>query len=155
MRINTFLVKLSSTFFGVGYLPFVPGTFGSLAGLFLYYFTGGNRSLQLMLIGSLLLLGFLVSGSAERCFNKRDPKYVVIDEVTGMLISLAFIPFNLTLAVTGFFLFRLLDTLKPYPASVLDKAKGSLGIMGDDIVAGLYANIVLQLALRFASFKVS
>ncbi|MDP2941154.1 MAG: phosphatidylglycerophosphatase A [Candidatus Omnitrophota bacterium] len=144
-------VKLLSSFFGVGYLPLVPGTFGSLAGVFLFYCAAGSRLIHLWLALLMAVLGFLVSGKAERVFNKKDPKFVVIDEVAGMLVSLLFLPFyDPWLVAIGFLLFRILDTLKPFPAGCLQEIKGSIGIMSDDLVAGLYTNIMLQLIARFA-----
>jgi phosphatidylglycerophosphatase A len=109
-------------------------------------------------IGSLLiliLLGFLVCGEAEKIFNKKDARYIVIDEVIGMLLSLMFVPYDIKLVIIAFFLFRLLDTLKPYPAGRLQEIKGSIGVLADDIIAGLYTNIILQVVLRFASFRTS
>ena len=148
-------VILASTFFYVGYLPLIPGTFGSIAGLFLFYLVKNNWPFYLLVTSALITLGFLVSGEAERIFNKKDARYIVIDEVTGMLLSLAFIPYDLRLVIIAFFLFRLLDTLKPFPAGRIEGLKGGAGVMGDDIIAGLYTNIILQVVLRFASFKTS
>ncbi len=143
--IPDYFIKVAATFFYVGYLPLVPGTFGSIAGLILYFFLKGNSLLYLAAVLLIGFLGFVCSGRAEKIFATQDPKYVVIDEVTGMLISLAFLPYDIKWVVIGFFLFRLLDTLKPFPASRFQRMHGSLGIMGDDIVAGIYCNIVLQI----------
>jgi phosphatidylglycerophosphatase A len=133
----------------------MPGTFGSIFAAVIYYFLGGS---QLYLILSLLiitLLGFLVSSLAEKIFSKKDAPYIVIDEMAGMLLSFLFLPFSPKLILIGFLLFRILDTLKPYPAARIQELKGSLGIMGDDFIAGLYTNFILQLILRFTSFKIS
>jgi len=153
MKAPEYFFKITSTFFYVGYLPFVPGTFGSIAGLALYFFLKDNNLLYLAAILILGCLGFISCGRAEKIFAKKDPKYVVIDEVTGMLISLACLPYDIKWVIIGFFLFRLLDTLKPFPASKFQKLHGSIGIMGDDIVAGVYANIVLQVVFRLASWS--
>lgn len=150
-----FFAKLISTFFYVGYLPLIPGTFGSLAGLAVYCLVYKNLALYLFSLLALALLGFIFSGRAEKIFARKDPRYIVIDEVVGMLLSLLFIPYSLKNVVIAFFLFRLMDTLKPYPASGLQRIKGSAGIMVDDIVAGFYANIILQAVLKLASFKIS
>ena len=155
MTLRRLFVILASTFFYVGYLPLIPGTFGSIAGLFLFYLVKNNWPFYLLVTSALITLGFLVSGEAERIFNKKDARYIVIDEVTGMLLSLAFIPYDLRLVIIAFFLFRLLDTLKPFPAGRIEGLKGGAGVMGDDIIAGLYTNIILQVVLRFASFKTS
>jgi phosphatidylglycerophosphatase A len=150
-----FLTRVLSTFFYVGYLPLIPGTFGSLAGLILYFLVRGSPVNYAALTCAVTLAGFLVCGRAERSSGKSDPRQVVIDEVSGMLISLLFIPYDLRLALIGFFLFRLLDTLKPFPCGRLERLKGSLGIMGDDLIAAIYTNLILQAAIKLASFKAS
>jgi phosphatidylglycerophosphatase A len=149
------LVRILSTFFYVGYLPLIPGTFGSLAGIFLYYFVRGNLAEYLLVTSVVVIIGFFVCGRAERQMQKSDPRYVVIDEVAGMLASLLFIPYDIKLVVLAFLLFRILDTLKPFPAGRLERLKGSMGIMGDDLVAGLYTNIILQVVVNFSSFRIS
>jgi phosphatidylglycerophosphatase A len=155
MKISDFISKTLSTFFYVGYLPFIPGTFGSIAGIFLYFLIKSNCAAHVLLTLILIIIGFLVSGRAEKLFNKMDPKYVVIDEVSGMLLGLLFIPYGIKLVIIAFVLFRILDTLKPFPAGRLERLHGSMGIMSDDIIAGIYTNIILQVVLRLASFKIS
>lgn len=147
------VIKIISTFYYVGYLPLIPGTFGSLAAIGLYYLIRDNTLLYLTTTLTIILLGFLVCSEAEKLFDRKDSRCIVIDEVGGMLVALLFIPYDLRLVVAAFLLFRALDTLKPYPAGVLESKRGSLGVMGDDLVAGLYTNIVLQAVLRFATFK--
>jgi len=153
--LTPFLIRLISTFFYLGYLPFIPGTYGSIAGLLLFCLIKGDTSLSIFFVLSSALTGFLVCGEAEKIFNKKDCRYIVIDEVCGMLLSFLFIPFDVKFLIIGFLLFRLLDTLKPFPAGRLQGLKGSIGVMSDDIVAGLYTNIMLQVVLRFISFKAS
>jgi len=153
MNLNKIIIKALSTFFYIGYLPFIPGTFGSIAGVFLFWFLKDNIQLYMLSVVFLIILGFSIAGRAERLLNRKDASCIVIDEVSGMLLGLIFIPYDIKLIIIGFFLFRLLDTLKPYPAGALEELKGSIGIMGDDIVAGLYTNIILQVVLRLASFK--
>jgi phosphatidylglycerophosphatase A len=148
-----FLVIIITTFFYLGYLPLIPGTFGSLAGIFLFYAIQGNAIAHLFLILILMLLGFLLSGEAERIFCQRDSRHIVIDEVTGMLLGLLFIPYDIKIVILAFFIFRLLDTLKPYPAGPLQKLDCGIGVMSDDLVAGIYTNLVLHLILKFASFS--
>lgn len=97
----------------------------------------------------------MVTGKAERIFNKKDARCIVIDEVGGIFLSLIFVPYAIKLALLAFVVFRILDALKPYPAGYLQNLRGSLGIMGDDIIAGIYTNIILQVVLRLASFRVS
>ncbi len=156
MKIREFFIKITSTFFYVGYLPLIPGTFGSLAGVFLLYLVTSSPLTYPLLPLRFSCLGCLVSGQAEKYYKKKDPRYVVIDEVSGMLLALGFLPvYDLKIIIIAFFLFRILDTLKAYPAGRLQEIKGSAGIMSDDLVAGLYTNIILQVVLRFASCKTS
>jgi phosphatidylglycerophosphatase A len=150
-----FITKLLSTFFYVGYLPLIPGTFGSLAGIILIYLIELYALNYVLLTVAVIAIGFLVCGRAEKAMAKNDPRFVVIDEVSGMLLSLVFIPYDIKLVVLAFILFRVLDTLKPYPAGRLERLKGSVGIMSDDLIAGLYTNLILQVVLRVTSFKVS
>lgn len=147
-------VKVLATFLYVGYLPFIPGTFGSIAGVLLFYFLKGKVFISIFTL-SLTILGFLVAGKAEKIFNKKDARCIVIDEVCGMLLSLIFLPYDIKLVIIAFFVFRILDALKPYPAGVFHNLRGSLGIMSDDIVAGLYTNLILQAVLRLPSFRIS
>jgi phosphatidylglycerophosphatase A len=153
MSALNFFTLLITTFFYIGFTPLIPGTFGSIAGLSLFYLVRHSGILYALVTLIVIFLGFLFSTRAEGILNKKDPAAVVIDEVAGMLLTLMFIPYDTKLIIIGFFLFRLLDTLKPYPADKLQKLKGSLGIMGDDIIAGLYANIVLQLVARIVLLR--
>ena len=155
MSLRKFLAITISTFFYVGYAPFIPGTFGSLAGLLVFFLVKDYQFSYIFVTLALIALGFMVSGEAEEIFNKKDARYIVIDEVCGMLLSLMFIPYDIRFVIIGFFLFRLFDVVKPYPAFGMQKLKGGVGVMADDIVAGIYTNIVLQVVWRFASFKTS
>ena len=148
------LTRLISTFFYVGYFPLIPGTAGSLAGVLIYFLVKHNIPTYILTLGLLLTLGFLVCGRVEGLAQKKDPSIVVIDEVCGMLLALLFLPYDIKLVILAFFIFRILDTFKPCPVGSLERLKGSLGIMGDDIVAGIYTNIVLQVVVIFTSFKV-
>ncbi len=148
-------VKILSSFFYIGYLPLIPGTFGSLAGIGIFYISrlsGLNYPFVTLLV---IIIGFMVCGKAEKAMGKSDPRQVVIDEVSGMLLSMLFVPYDIKLVFVAFILFRVLDTMKPYPACRIEKLKGSIGIMGDDLVAGLYTNIILQVVVRLVSFKAS
>lgn len=149
------IIVTISSFFYVGYLPFVPGTFGSLAGLLVFFLVKGNELGLIFLTCIFTAIGLLVTGRAERIWDKKDCRFIVIDEVSGMLISLMFLPYDAKIMVVAFLLFRILDTFKPYPAFRLQSLKGGLGIMSDDIVAGLYTNMIIQIALRLVSFKIS
>lgn len=144
-----FLIKFLSTGFFAGYLPLIPGTFGSLVGLVFYYAVSGNAWLYAGSTLAVVALGFLVSGKMERESGKKDPKCVVIDEVAGMLVALWGVPGDIRMVMLGFVFFRLLDSFKPYPAWQLQGMRGSAGIMIDDLVAGVYTNLVLQAVWLF------
>ena len=153
--IVNFMLKVVGTFFFVGYLPFIPGTFGSLAGVGLFIILKGQVVNCFIALLLLLSAGFLVSGRVEKLLNRKDPSCIVIDELCGMLIAFSFMPLDIRIILLGFLFFRILDTLKPYPASALQNIRGSFGVMSDDIVAGLYTNIILQFILRFSSASFS
>ncbi len=142
------LAKLITTFFGVGYLPFFPGTFGSAAALLLFLCWKPGIAAQCVFLAVSLLLGFVFCGKAEKSFSCKDPKYIVVDEVAGMFLTFLFVPLDFKLLLIGFLLFRILDTVKPFPADRLQNLNGSAGIMLDDIVAGIYANLILQFLSR-------
>lgn len=150
-----FLTRLIGTFFYVGYFPLIPGTAGSIAALIVYFLVKNNILIYSLTLIVLLALGFLAGGRLEQLLRKKDPSCVVIDEVCGMLISLIFLPYDIKLVIIAFFIFRALDTLKPYPVGRLEIMKGSMGIMMDDVAAGIYTNMILQVALMIASFKAS
>ncbi|MFA5096335.1 MAG: phosphatidylglycerophosphatase A [Candidatus Omnitrophota bacterium] len=148
-------VKLIATFFYVGYFPLIPGTAGSLAGLLVYFLVKDNILAYILTLAILMILGFLAGGKAAGLMQRKDPPCVVIDEVCGMLLGLLFLPYSFKLVIIGFFVFRLLDTLKPYPAGRLEKLKGGPGIMMDDIAAGIYTNLILQAGVMLTFFKAS
>ncbi len=122
----------------------MPGTWASIAGLLIYLFIRNNLFIYLSATALLTMLGFVVCRKAERVFGSKDPKEVVIDEVCGMLITYLLIPFGTANLVIGFLLFRGFDILKIYPISKLERITKGRGIMLDDIVAGIFANITLQ-----------
>jgi len=143
------LIKFIATVGGLGYSRIAPGTTGSLAGAAIYLLI--NKNLISYIIGILLvlILGFAVCGRAEVIFGKKDAKPIAIDEVAGLLISLFLIPFSYANLIIGFLLFRTIDIIKPFPIKKIERLPGSLGVMTDDIVAGIYANLLLRLALKF------
>ena len=132
-----------------GYFPFAPGTVGSAVGLVVYLLVWWSRSIavEVGLIVVLFLAGVWAATTAERYFGGVDPGPVVIDEVVGMLITLAFIPVGISGALAGFLIFRVFDVIKPYPAGRLERLHGGLGVMADDVMAAIYANISLRAVL--------
>jgi phosphatidylglycerophosphatase A len=145
-------LKAAATFFGIGFLPFFPGTWGSAAGGAVFLILPETGPWRFAVCSGIILCGFIVSGKAEQVFARKDPKYVVIDEVAGMMISLLWLPlYNIKVLLIAFLLFRALDTIKPFPANWIQDRHGALGIMGDDIAAAVYANLILQAVLRLVS----
>ena len=132
-----------------GYFPIAPGTVGSAAGLVAYLIVWWTQSpvVEVALIAGLFILGVWAGTTAERYFGGIDPGPVVVDEVVGMLITLAFIPVGLSGAIAGFFLFRVFDIIKPFPAGRLEALHGGLGVMADDAMAAIYANLSLRAIL--------
>jgi phosphatidylglycerophosphatase A len=132
---------------GVGYAPVAPGTFGTAAGLAIWWVLPHTLVFQLVAIVVLFLLGAWSGTVAEVHFGKTDPGHVVLDEVLGMFITLLANPVGWRGAMAGFLLFRLFDIVKPPPARSLERLPGGSGIMADDAMAAVYANLVLRLAL--------
>ena len=130
-----------------GYFPFAPGTVGSAAGLVLYAVvrSTGSGAVELVTIAAVLVAGIWSATIAESYFGGIDPGPVVIDEVLGMLVTLAFIPVSWMGALAGFFIFRILDIVKPYPSGRFERLPGGWGVMADDAMAAVYGNLVLRL----------
>ena len=137
-----------ATGLGSGYSPFAPGTAGSLVGLALFWpLWTLPFAWQAAACAALFAIGTAASTRVARSLGIEDPGIVVVDEILGMWVTLLFVPISAWTATLGFFLFRVMDVLKPYPARDLEALHGGLGIMADDVAAGLYANVVLQMAI--------
>ena len=133
-----------------GYFPIAPGTVGSAAGLLFYglVWWSGSTVLEVGMIVGLFAAGVWAGTTSERYFGGVDPGPIVLDEVVGMLITLAFIPgLGWSGALAGFFLFRVFDVIKPYPAGRFEQLHGGLGVMADDAMAAVYANLSLRALL--------
>lgn len=145
------LILFIATGFGSGYLPKAPGTWGSLVGVALWF---GLRELALLpylgVIAAIFVVGTLCAGSAEKIIDRADPGLVVVDEIVGQLLALLAAPHHPVAALLAFLAFRFFDILKPFPVGWLDRRiHGGLGIMLDDVVAGLYSLLLLQLVWQF------
>jgi phosphatidylglycerophosphatase A len=136
-----------ATVFGVGYAPVAPGTFGSAAGLLLWLLLPASPVVQGLTIVVLFVAGSLAGNAAERYYGKTDPRHVVIDEVMGMVMTLFLNPVGTGGALLGFLLFRATDVIKPWPANRLEGLPGGWGVMADDAMAALYANLALRLCI--------
>jgi len=149
MKFGQQAVLFFSTGFYAGYIPFAPGTFGTLTALPLCYLLsfcspGGGA----VVIAAVIVLAVWLADSSEKLIGKKDPGCIVIDEIAGMLVTLAGLPFNLFTVAAGFILFRVLDILKPFPIRTLErKIPGGAGIVIDDIVAGIMATVILRIIL--------
>ena len=134
-----------------GYLPKAPGTWGSLVGLVFFFLLHSlNLEMYLGVVAGIFLIGTFAAGEAEKIMDRQDPGLVVIDEIVGILITMIGIPATPLAMVLGFVFFRIFDIFKPFPVGFVDQRfHGGLGIMLDDIVAGIYSLIIMQLLVRF------
>lgn len=146
MKLNFFEKLLGSGFY-TGYIPFISGTFGSLAALIIYYIPGFEN--PLILIPAIIIFTFygIYVGSRFESVYGKDPAECTIDEIVGMWISLLFLPKILLISLLAFLLWRILDITKPFPARNFEKFKGGLGIMLDDITSGIYSLIIVHIIL--------
>lgn len=142
------LVELIATVFYIGYLPIAPGTLGSFSALFLYYFIKNSPVGMGIAIGLSIFLGLLTAGRAEELFGGKDTSEIIIDEFAGMLVALYLLPVTMGYVVSAFLLFRFFDIVKPAPINKLEGLSGSWGVMADDLLAGVYANLILQVVYR-------
>lgn len=142
------LARIFGSAFGIGYVPFAPGTFASGAAALLYLYVPAIRELTLLvpLILFSVALGVWAGGVMEKEYGE-DPSQAVIDEVAGQWISLLFIPFSPLTVLLAFILFRLFDVLKPGIVDRAQRLPGGWGIMTDDVLAGIFANLSLRLVL--------
>ena len=136
-----------ATFFGVGYAPVAPGTFGSAAGLLVWWILPASPTIQLVAIIAIFAVGSWGGSIAEEHFGRTDPGQVVIDEVMGMLVTLFLNPVGWAGAAGAFLLFRIADVVKPFPANRLERLRGGIGVMADDAMAAVYANLALRAVL--------
>ena len=147
----TRLIMAVATGLGTGYLPVAPGTWGSLLGIPLHLalvrlpFPAYCAALAIVLV-----VAVAAAGSAEKIIDAKDPGLIVIDEIAGMLVSLFGLGTDWLSLAVAFFLFRVFDVLKPFPAGWADqRLNGGVGIVMDDVIAGIYACLATQVLLLF------
>lgn len=156
MKPTDYLALAISTF-GVGYLPLAPGTWGSLltVAIFLGFtqLAKGNALVALVLVSivAVTLAGVWAASRTEELSNRKDPRKIVVDEVAGQLISLfpltLFARWSIVTVIISFILFRFFDIVKPYPARRLEALEGGLGVMCDDLIAGVYAAAITSIII--------
>ena len=138
---------------GVGYLPLIPGTFGSLVGVGIFLLLSQTPIGLVISIIAVTFAGIWAGSRTEELAGRKDPGKVVVDEVAGQLIAtlpLAFFKqWSIAAVTVSFVLFRFFDIVKPYPANRFQDFKGGFGIMCDDLVAGVYAAVLVSIFVRF------
>ena len=142
------LIMAIATGLYVGLLPKAPGTWGSLAALLPWLLIRDlPLPLYLAVLAAVFVIGFFAAGSAEKILDRPDAGAIVIDEILGMFITLTLAPAHPAAWLLGFVFFRIFDIAKPFPVSWFDQhIHGGIGIMMDDVIAGLYALLCLQLS---------
>lgn len=140
------ILKYIATLCFIGYMPVAPGTFGSALAMLFFIILRPSTSHNIILLLFIIPIGIIASGKAEVALRERDSRHIVIDEVCGYALSVLFLPNNLTTYIIAFFIFRFFDILKPPPIRYLEKkVSGGTGVMLDDLIAGIYTNITIQL----------
>jgi phosphatidylglycerophosphatase A len=137
----------------IGNLSFAPGTFGSVLGLFpCYLLSKIGWLLSLSLSIAFIFCAMWIAHEAENILKTKDPGCIVIDEIAGMILTMTGLPFNMMTLILGFVLFRTLDIWKPYPIRLLEKKlPGGVGVVMDDVAAGILSNLVLRIFLEAIS----
>lgn len=140
-----FLSKIIATVFFIGYIPFASGAFGSIAALAFVWLLKPDAFTMVIILTAVFVFGILSSYIVEKDSGLKDDSRIVIDEFAGYLISVIFLPLTLGYLIAAFILFRFLDILKPPPIRNVEKLlSGGVGIMMDDVLAGIFTNIILQ-----------
>ena len=141
---------LFATWFGVGLIRPAPGTCGSLAAILLWYFAEFLHSSIYIILPIFILFSWLVCSQASKDSDSKDHSAIVIDEVAGMFVALSFVTHEIIIYLWTFLLFRLFDIWKPWPISLADKnVEGGLGILLDDLIAGLFAGGIIYAIFIF------
>jgi phosphatidylglycerophosphatase A len=140
------LSRLVASLFYVGFIPGMPGTYGSIltALVFWGFFPGMDCAPAALHLGVLTLLGIAASAAIEKGTGVDDPSYIIIDEAAGQLLTFLFLPVSPLNILLGVIAFRTFDIWKPYPIRKIERLGKGVGVMADDLLAGIYGNIVLQ-----------
>lgn len=139
------IIKFLAAGLGLGFMPLAPGTFGTLLGSLLFYLLRDRPQLWFIYFSlAVAVISIVIAHLAEKAFKQKDCQKIVIDEVAGVLFCYAFVSYSVFNLVLGFILFRLFDVAKLPPArQAQDKLKGGLGVVGDDLVAGIQGGLLL------------
>ena len=134
-----------ATGFGSGYSPFAPGTAGSAVGLvFVWGMSALDLTGQIVAVLVVTVAAVIAADIVAKSVGLKDPGLIVADEIAGMMVTLVGVPFTTKSAILGFILFRIMDVVKPPPARQFEHFKGGVGIVADDLMAGVYANLALR-----------
>jgi phosphatidylglycerophosphatase A len=145
MSLRTLLKQIATLWF-IGYLPVAPGTWASAAGLIFVALAHLSSGALTVLLLAVTILGIIAAGTAEKVIGEADSGHIVIDEFAGYLASVVFVPHTYGYLIAAFLLFRFFDILKPFPiGKVESRLSGGLGVMADDILAGIATNLVIQI----------
>jgi len=156
VRLRTRTGLAIATALGAGYLPKAPGTFGSAVGLLLWIALPKLLWVQLLAVVIVAVAGSWSGSVAEQHFNRHDPGEVVVDEVAGMMVTMVLNPMSGPVwMLVAFVLFRAADIIKPFPVNRLERLPGGIGIMADDLAAGVYANVALRLCMWASGYLVT
>lgn len=145
------LFKYAATLGFIGFIPFAPGTMGALCGAVLVFLLKPAPATLLFIGAAFILVGIFTAGVAEKTLG-RDSRHIVIDELAGYIVSVLFLPLTPAVLFAGLVLFRIFDILKPPPVKYLERLPGGLGVVMDDVFAGVLANIVLRAGVFLALF---
>jgi phosphatidylglycerophosphatase A len=144
-----FFEKISGSAFYTGYIPVASGTFGSLVALLIYWIPGFENIYIILPVTVLnFIYGVKIGTKFEKIYGK-DPAECTIDEVVGTWICLIYLPKTIGISLTAFFIWRILDIIKPQPARKVEKFSGGFGIMLDDVISGFYTLIIMHLLVYF------
>ena len=145
------LIRIAATGLGSGLSPLAPGTAGTLVGIPVYMvFSRFPWPLYLLSVIAFSLFAVYVSQEAERIYNEKDPPRIVIDEIAGFQVTMFLVAPTVWHILLGFIIFRVFDIIKPFPIRLCERSlPGGYGVVGDDIVAGIYGNVILLLLIRF------
>jgi phosphatidylglycerophosphatase A len=144
MHLDT-IAKHIATLGFVGLIPIAPGTFGTFAAFAVFLLLKPSLYVHSVILLLIIPIGIISSHIAEHVLKEKDSGHIIIDEFCGYFFSVLFVPISFGYALAAFFLFRVFDILKPFPIRKIEKLKGGIGIMADDLMAALYTNIMLQL----------